>query len=289
MEYSKETKVLPVLLLILSLPLTISSCSLFQQKAQYQVNITAEPSEGGTVSPASGEHEEGSTLEITANPNEGWEFSGWRGDYTGNKSPTSISVDQDMDIDGVFRRKEYALSIDMIGAGTVDERIVKGKANDYPFQTLVELTATPREGWEFVRWKEDLESFSNPDTVLIDSEKNVSAYIGSANEAPNDRLDSEFYATLYGDGKVAKAKLTFSNGLNTTITLQRITVRSHDQKTLADDEANEILNSGEGVSYDLLLEDSPTYHQFSEHKVYWEYQLNDGYRIKIGYATNPEN
>lgn len=46
MEYSKETKVLPVFLLILSLPLTISSCSLFQQKAQYQVNITAEPSEG---------------------------------------------------------------------------------------------------------------------------------------------------------------------------------------------------------------------------------------------------
>lgn len=184
---------------------------------------------------------------------------GWRGDYTGNKSPASISVDQDMDIDGVFRRKEYALNIDMIGARTVNERIVKGKANDYPFQALVELTATPRDGWEFVRWKEDLESFSNPDTVLIDSKKNVSAYFGSVDEVPNDRLESEFYASAHSSGKVIESKLVLNNNLTTSITLRRLAVRSHDQKTKIDEEVNEIVNSGYYISYDLTLWDLPTF------------------------------
>jgi hypothetical protein len=58
--------------------------------------MEADPSDAGSVSPLSGWYEEGSLVEISASPNPGYEFVGWRGSglgsYTGKDNPVSITM-----------------------------------------------------------------------------------------------------------------------------------------------------------------------------------------------------
>jgi hypothetical protein len=63
---------------------------------KYYLKMEADPSDAGSVSPLSGWYEEGSLVEISASPNPGYEFMGWRGSglgsYTGKDNPVSITV-----------------------------------------------------------------------------------------------------------------------------------------------------------------------------------------------------
>ncbi len=63
---------------------------------QYYVSMSASPSAGGNVSNLTGWHDEGSTLQLSVTPSQGWKFEGWSGSgtgaYTGNESTSSIDV-----------------------------------------------------------------------------------------------------------------------------------------------------------------------------------------------------
>jgi len=59
---------------------------------QYYLSIKASPSEGGSVSPGSGWHNEGETITISATPNPGYRFGGWQGSYSGSENPKTIKI-----------------------------------------------------------------------------------------------------------------------------------------------------------------------------------------------------
>jgi len=137
-------------------------------------NLTTSVNGEGTISPSDGEFEEGETVTLTSEPNEGWLFHEWSGDGTGSSNSVTITMDSDKNIVGNFQRRDYPLTITTEGEGTVEERIVSQlKTTEYPYETVVELTPTPSDGWEFVEWGGDLSGNENPKQITIDGEKNI--------------------------------------------------------------------------------------------------------------------
>ncbi|WP_234571491.1 InlB B-repeat-containing protein [Rhodohalobacter sp. 614A] len=160
-------------LLLLLAVLLISSCS--KRSDTYHVSITAVPTEAGTVTPAEGDFNIGRSLEISAFPNEHWVFERWEGDHTGTNNPAIINLDTDKDIAAIFAKREYNLTVNIEGEGSVSERIVQQKATEYPHGTVVELTANPADNWEFIGWQGDITGAENPAEITIEGEMEVTA------------------------------------------------------------------------------------------------------------------
>ena len=69
----------------------------------------------------------------------------------------------------------FYITIIIEGEGAVSEEIVtNGRVEDYDVGTLVQLTATPSEGWKFNGWKE-LEVDTNPLEVTITEDITLTA------------------------------------------------------------------------------------------------------------------
>jgi len=171
----------------------LQSCSSSDSKT-YELVITPVPQEGGMVTPANGEFEADRTLEISATPNQHWVFSRWEGDYDGTENPVIITLDSDKDIAAIFEKRDYALTIETVGEGSVTERVVQQKTTEYPYGSVVELTAEPAEGWEFDGWEGDIESDENPVTLTIEGEANVTAVF--------TRIEYPLTINIVGEGKV---------------------------------------------------------------------------------------
>lgn len=71
---------------------------------QFTLTIQVEPSGGGTVTrnPDKEEYNHGESVELTANANEGYNFSGWSGDASGTTNPKTITIDSDKSITANF-------------------------------------------------------------------------------------------------------------------------------------------------------------------------------------------
>lgn len=143
----------------------------------YNFVAEASPQQGGTIDPSFGQYSEGKSIQVTAIPTQGWEFVRWEGDLIQSENPTTIRINKEYNVVGVFQRKDYALKINVVGQGRVEERIVsRPKDIDYEFETVVELTAIPRmddEIWEFSEWGGDTTSTENPIRIKITEEKNI--------------------------------------------------------------------------------------------------------------------
>ncbi|MGY8918533.1 MAG: Ig-like domain-containing protein, partial [Flavobacteriales bacterium] len=91
----------------------------------------------------------------------------WTGSSTSTANPLSITMDADKSYTANFAKKQYPLTIIVEGEGAVSEEIVtNGRVEDYDVGTLVQLTATPSEGWKFDQWAE-LDVDTNPLEVSI--------------------------------------------------------------------------------------------------------------------------
>lgn len=159
--------------LILLIALFVSSCS--SEPDTHRLTTSSVPTEAGSVTPEEGEFEVNRNIEISAIPNDNWVFERWEGDHTGTENPAIIEMDSDKDIAAMFTKRDYSLTVNTDGEGTVSERVVQQKATDYPHGTVVELTAEPAEDWEFVEWQGDLEGSENPATITIETETEVTA------------------------------------------------------------------------------------------------------------------
>lgn len=120
-------------------------------------------------------HSPGTIVEVVAVPETGWRFSHWAGDLDGSENPVSIAMNSEKTVKAVFERKDYDLTIEVDGTGAVSEEVVQAKTTEYPYQTVVNLTADAGEGWEFNRWEGDLSGSNNPTQIEITESKNVKA------------------------------------------------------------------------------------------------------------------
>ena len=148
------------------------SCS--KDPVIYTLTVTANPAEGGTVSPSSQQYDSGDVVSITATPSSEYVFQSWSGSASGSSPSTTVTMDSDKAVVANFIKKQYPLTIEIEGDGTVTETVIKqGLATDYNSGTIVELTAEPTGDWEFVEWTGDITSLENPTQITIDGPKTV--------------------------------------------------------------------------------------------------------------------
>ncbi|MDC0117635.1 VCBS repeat-containing protein [Flavobacteriaceae bacterium] len=141
----------------------------------YTLTTSANPSDGGTVSPSTQQYDEGKTATIIANASSEYLFQSWSG-ATGSSNSTSVVMNSDKSVTANFVKKKYALTTTVEGEGTVTEKVIKaGAATDYNSGTIVELTATPSDEWQFMEWTGDLTGSENPTQITIDKAKSVTA------------------------------------------------------------------------------------------------------------------
>ncbi len=73
----------------------------------YRLTASANPSQGGMVASdppdcAIGPCDPGTEVELSATPNEGYEFVGWSGDLSGSENPTSLVLDSNKNVSANF-------------------------------------------------------------------------------------------------------------------------------------------------------------------------------------------
>ena len=142
----------------------------------YTLTATANPAEGGTVSPSSQQYDSGDVATVTATASSEYVFQSWSGSASGSSPSTTVTMDSDKAVVANFIKKKYALTINVEGEGSVTEKVIKaGLATDYNSGTIVELTAVPEGEWLFVEWKGDLTGSENPKQITIDKAKTVTA------------------------------------------------------------------------------------------------------------------
>ena len=137
--------------------------------------ITLSAGEGGTVSTTGGEYEAGQTVSVTATPQGEYLIKDWS---DGNTNATrTITVSLNSTLTANFEKKKYPLTVNIEGEGEVLEEIVNAgsRTTDYDSGTTVKLTAVPAEGWEFVGWTGELNGDSNPQQILVNEQKNITA------------------------------------------------------------------------------------------------------------------
>ena len=160
-------------LLYYFLVLFLVSCS--KDPILYTLTTSVNPLEGGTLTPATTQFEEGETVVLNATPSTEYTFFAWSG-VSGSSASTSIVMDSDKAVTAVFTKKRYALNILIEGEGEVNEKIIKaGVSTDYNSGTIIELSASPAIEWIFVEWKGDFSEVENPTQISIDKPKNITA------------------------------------------------------------------------------------------------------------------
>ena len=162
-----------LLLLLLFIPL-VFSCS--KETIKYTLTTSVNPVEGGDINPNGGIVDEGTQISIVASPAAEYLFDKWSGAASGSSPSISVIMDLDKSVTANFIKKKYALTTTVEGEGTVTEKIIKaGAATDYNSGTIVELTATPSDEWEFKEWTGDVTGTENPIEITIDKAKTTTA------------------------------------------------------------------------------------------------------------------
>ena len=145
---------------------------------KYLLTTSANPEDSGTVLPSTRQYNDGDTAKLIASPAEGYLFESWTG-ATGD-AQTDLVMDSDKTVVGNFAKIQFELTVNVSGEGSVSQKIIKaGVATKYDTGSIVELTATPDEGWEFKEWSGAIVGNNNPQQITIDKAKTVIAIFSS--------------------------------------------------------------------------------------------------------------
>lgn len=162
------------LILILLVAISVATCGTENNKT-FILSTSVSPADKGSINEVNGEYSEGEFVSLSATPIDGWRFARWDGGINSTENPHQLKMDKDYTLTAVFERREYPLTIEVEGNGEVQEVVIPQRTTDYSFETVVELTPIPDEGWEFVEWSGDLTGSQVPSTIRIDGEKSVTA------------------------------------------------------------------------------------------------------------------
>lgn len=99
----KQLNNLMKLCLSLALVLVLFSCGEDENPTvNYTLSSISLPSNGGSVSPATGGHAQNASVTVTATPAAGFVFVRWEGDLSGSTNPATITMSSDKAIVAVF-------------------------------------------------------------------------------------------------------------------------------------------------------------------------------------------
>jgi len=184
--------------------------------------VTASAGANGSISPnGSFAVADGATPSFTITPNFGYHVQ----DVLVNGSSvgavtnfTFPAVHANQTIAASFAINSYTLTLSTVGSGTV--AAVPNQVT-YTHGTSIQLTATPSAGWNFDFWSGDTTGSSNPLTLIITSNRNITANFGQHVYTWNQTGTAAFgTATNWTPNRVAPAAndvLIFNNGAATAI------------------------------------------------------------------------
>ncbi|MCB9219019.1 MAG: T9SS type A sorting domain-containing protein, partial [Ignavibacteriales bacterium] len=133
----------------------------------YFVSTSVTPASSGTVT-GGGSYTHGSLANLTANASEGYTFSEWEGDATGNNNPIRITVDSEKQVIARFTLNNYIISTTAspLTGGTTSGG---GSFNHGTELTVSAKTAT---GYNFVNWTENGTPVSTDSNYTFTASKN---------------------------------------------------------------------------------------------------------------------
>lgn len=126
------------------------------------------------------EYQSGTMVRLMATADENWEFLGWSEGSDGIVSEEEefvVEVDGELVITAHFSEKQYLLTTEIVGSGTIGIKVLSGAQSDRGFliESEIELTAVPDRGWQFIEWQGHLSGTDGTQKLIMDSHKNVSA------------------------------------------------------------------------------------------------------------------
>ena len=164
--------------------------------AEYTLTVNISGSGSVTKNPDLPTYPHGTLVELTADPDSGWQFDHWTGGLSGSQNPDTITMDGDKTVTAHFVEAQYTLTINVNGSGSVDK---DPDLPSYPYGTDVELTANPNLGWSFDHWSGALSGSQNPDTITMDDDKTVTAHFTQDHYTLTVTIDGNGSVTKYPD------------------------------------------------------------------------------------------
>jgi hypothetical protein len=145
----------------------------------YSLSATPSPSTGGNVSPSSGNFDAGKQIILIATVAQYYKFNGWAGDASGSSDHLTVTMDSNKSISASFVRMTVNLQTqaDASGGGSVSPN-----SGTFDAGTQKTITANPATGYRFDHWGGDASGTVNPLNVLMDSNKNISAFFIKVNK-----------------------------------------------------------------------------------------------------------
>jgi len=199
---NKAVKCFFAVFFILAVLFTSVSC-----KTVYNLAVSSNPANGGTVTPGSGAYENGVTVTLTAQPAAGYRFNYWSGNATGTQNPTSFVMDGIKDVTANFIA-QYTLNVTI---NSSDGGTVTPVNGIYDEGVQVELTATAAPGYRFLNWSGDATGAYTNITVVMNGNKNITANFIA-------QYTLNISVSPVAGGKVTKASGTYDDGATFTIT-----------------------------------------------------------------------
>lgn len=142
--------------------------------SQFAVILSSNPVAGGTTD-GEGAFASGTSVTVTSAPNTGYSFVNWTDQASGAVLSTSpnytFALSSNRSLVANFAIMTYTLTVNAVN-GTV------AKAPDQPkynHGSSVVLTATPAAGYTFTSWSGDATGTTNPLTVSMNANKNITA------------------------------------------------------------------------------------------------------------------
>ena len=138
----------------------------------YSLNVTS--TNGSVVkNPSQATYNHGTSVQLTATPNTGYTFTSWSGDATGSTNPLTVSMTSNKNITANYTAVagSFTLNVTAVNGTVVKNPDLVG----YVSGASVQLTATPSSGYTFTSWSSDATGSVNPVTVVMNSNKNVTA------------------------------------------------------------------------------------------------------------------
>jgi uncharacterized repeat protein (TIGR02543 family) len=145
----------------------------------------------------------GTNLALTATPATGWLFDSWTGACSGTTTAScSLTITQPLSVGAVFVQDTRALSVTIVGAGTVTSSPAgiscsSGTCtNGFPFGQSVTLTPSLATGYSFSGWTGPCTLTGNQCVVTMDQARAVTAtftlnsYPLTVTQSPNGTITS---------------------------------------------------------------------------------------------------
>jgi len=154
-------------------------------------------------------------------------------------------------------QEQYTLSMTIVGNANVT---LAPPGGSYDAGTVVTLTAVPESGWVFTGWSEDLTGNANPDSITMDSDKDVTA---TFTLEPSGAVICEDFESGFTLGQtVGNDGEWFDNG------------------------SGPVVNSGLGVDGSIGLAPGTAIFIWTEHQFDWTDPDFQGYHVQMDFQTD---